>query len=98
MFIGREVFLIDQGKSRPSSPRDQAVIIRFYGDGIMREILVSDKMSAPSGLALDYINQRVYWTDVHMDHIESVDYNGRNRYAALAFKASLHYDIVQFAG
>uniref|UniRef100_X1YZB7 EGF-like domain-containing protein n=1 Tax=Capitella teleta TaxID=283909 RepID=X1YZB7_CAPTE len=77
--------------SRPSSPRDQAVIIRFYGDGIMREILVSDKMSAPSGLALDYINQRVYWTDVHMDHIESVDYNGRNRYAAVNIAQGRQY-------
>ena len=32
-----------------------------------------------SGLALDLITRRVYWSDILLDYIETVDYNGKNR-------------------
>ncbi len=54
-------------------------IQRAYMDGSSREYVVNDKIMAPMGLTLDYANQRIYWTDAHMNHIESVKYSGQDR-------------------
>lgn len=48
-------------------------------DGSMRQFLVTEKIVAPMGLTLDYVTQRVYWTDAHMNHIETIKYTGQDR-------------------
>ena len=58
-------------------------IERAYMDGSQRKVLVTKKLYNPQGLTLDYSNQRLYWTDVHMNQIETVTYDGNDRYGLL---------------
>lgn len=48
-------------------------------DGQNRTKLVDIKIVSPSGITLDLISKLVYWADHYLDHIEVVDYEGRNR-------------------
>ncbi len=63
-----------------SNSRYPTKIERAYMDGSRRFVLVSDKLVAPVGITVDLVGQRVYWSDSHMDHIETIDYFGQNRY------------------
>ena len=42
---------------------------RMGMDGSNRTVIVKDKISRPYGLALDYINHHIYWTDLMEKHI-----------------------------
>ncbi|KAK3804170.1 hypothetical protein RRG08_023533 [Elysia crispata] len=37
------------------------------------------KILQPQALTIDPVNQRLFWVDSHLDHLETVDYNGMNR-------------------
>ena len=50
-------------------------------DGSLVKTLVTDALYKASGIALDLVAQRVYWSDILLDYIETVDYNGQNRSA-----------------
>lgn len=54
-------------------------IERVFMDGSKRWDLGLNKILYPQGLTLDTVNQRVYWVDSQLDHLESVDYNGLKR-------------------
>ncbi|CAL1543756.1 unnamed protein product [Lymnaea stagnalis] len=70
------LFFADRGLKGPMmKPR----IERLFMDGSHRWDLGLNKILHPQGLALDLVNRRVYWVDSHLDHLESVDYNGQNR-------------------
>eukprot|EP00063_Salmo_salar_P032241 XP_014007076.1 PREDICTED: low-density lipoprotein receptor-related protein 1B-like [Salmo salar] len=45
-------------------------------DGSMRRILVEKNLRRPSGLAIDYFNQRLYWADTELSVIGSVRFDG----------------------
>ena len=51
----------------------------MYMDGTNRKYIISSDVSAPSGLAIDKIEQRLYWCDMHLDTIESSNLDGTNR-------------------
>lgn len=62
---------------------------------IYRQKLVSEGLHWPNGLALDYEENRLYWTDGGNKKIESCDLDGQNRKTIL--EAILHpYGIVVF--
>lgn len=42
-------------------------------------ILLSDDLSSPEGLAIDWISRNVYWTDSGMDRIEVSKLDGKQR-------------------
>ena len=42
-------------------------------------ILVEDAVYKASGLSLDLTTKRVFWSDILLDYIETVDYKGENR-------------------
>lgn len=48
-------------------------------DGTHRKYIISSDTTAPSGLAIDKIEQRLYWCDMALDRIESSDLDGTNR-------------------
>ena len=48
-------------------------------DGTALAPLVTDAVYKASGVALDLITKRVYWSDILLDYIETVDYDGKNR-------------------
>lgn len=63
-------------------------ILRYNLDGSYRRVLIDTKLQRPSGIALDPINRRIYWTDKSRDTVESSDYEGRGRY-----ESSPHYPV-----
>lgn len=43
------------------------------------EVLVKINLNTPDGIAVDWINRKLYWTDTGIDMIEAADFNGTNR-------------------
>ncbi|XP_078614306.1 low-density lipoprotein receptor-related protein 5-like [Branchiostoma floridae x Branchiostoma japonicum] len=64
--------------------------------GENRTVLVKDNLQRPSGMVVDYINDRylrLFWADTGLDVIESCDMNGGNRRLFYALSGTLFYDI-----
>lgn len=70
------MFYADLGNSGPGN---DARIERAFMDGSNRIDLKLSKILNPRGLTVDSINQRLFWVDSHLDHLETVDYHGLNR-------------------
>ncbi|XP_063283919.1 low-density lipoprotein receptor-related protein 8 [Pelobates fuscus] len=58
---------------------DPAKIEKAGLNGGDRQILVSDSIEWPNGIALDLLTRRLYWLDAKLHTISSVDFNGANR-------------------
>ena len=59
---------------------DNNRIMRARMDGTNLKPLVTEAVYKASGVALDLVNKRVYWSDILLDYIETVDYNGKKRH------------------
>ncbi|KAK7507961.1 hypothetical protein BaRGS_00000926, partial [Batillaria attramentaria] len=70
------LFYADLGNSGPGN---DARIERAFMDGSNRISLKLNKILNPRGLTVDSVNQRLFWVDSHLDHLETVDYSGLNR-------------------
>nr|XP_008195317.2 PREDICTED: LOW QUALITY PROTEIN: prolow-density lipoprotein receptor-related protein 1 [Tribolium castaneum] len=53
-------------------------------DGKNLKDFVEVNIDWPSGLTIDFVEKRLYWSDRHLRKIESVDFNGVNRRVELA--------------
>ena len=78
--LSRLLFYSDFGDRTDRHP---AGISRANLDGSNIRVIISKKLVGPQGLSLDYVNQKIYWTDRSLDRIEAADYNGQNRYVSL---------------
>lgn len=58
----------------------QSKLERAFMDGSNRFELVKSRLGTPTGITLDIITQRVYWSDSHFDTVETVTYSGLDRY------------------
>lgn len=58
----------------------QTKLERAFMDGSNRVELVKSRLGTPTGITLDIVNRRVYWSDSHFDTVETVTYSGLNRY------------------
>uniref|UniRef100_A0AAQ5Z5D7 Low-density lipoprotein receptor-related protein 2 n=1 Tax=Amphiprion ocellaris TaxID=80972 RepID=A0AAQ5Z5D7_AMPOC len=56
-----------------------AVIMRGFTDGSNAIPLVNTTLGWPYGLALDYVNDRLYWVDSLLDQIGHIDIEGTDR-------------------
>ena len=45
--------------------------------------VMTQGIQAPVGLALDYVNNKLYWSDAHLDHVQAVDYTLQNRFVLI---------------
>lgn len=52
---------------------------RAFMDGSNRVELVKNRLGAPTGITVDIITKRVYWSDSHFDTVETVTYSGLDR-------------------
>lgn len=54
-------------------------IVRAWMDGTHIRNIVSGSHNVywPNGLSVDEHQRKIYWTDAHLDHIMSSDFNGR---------------------
>ena len=57
----------------------QAKIERAWMDGSHRQVVVSKDIVWPNGIALDVVDQRLFWCDAKNDRIESVKVDGSDR-------------------
>ncbi|XP_076005374.1 pro-epidermal growth factor [Genypterus blacodes] len=62
----------------------QKTIARVDLMGGSKEILVSDGLETPEGLAIDWINRRMYWTDKGRATVDSSSLAGLNRQTILS--------------
>ncbi|CAK1544808.1 unnamed protein product [Leptosia nina] len=62
---------------------DSSQIIRANMDGTHSRSIVSEATYKASGIAVDIIARRVFWCDSLLDYIETVDYEGNNRFLVL---------------
>ena len=68
------LFYTDWGKFGTSGK-----IIRTTMAGSLKKVIIDKNLAQPSGLALDYEDQMLYWTDAVREKIERSDLNGDNR-------------------
>lgn len=68
------LFYTDWGKFGTSGK-----IIRVTMAGSLKKIIIDKNLAQPSGLAIDYEDQMLYWTDAVREKIERSDLNGQNR-------------------
>ncbi|KAI5717758.1 hypothetical protein M8J77_010754 [Diaphorina citri] len=62
---------------------DSNQILRTNMDGTMAMSIVSEAAYKASGVALDINAKRLFWCDNLLDYIETVDYEGKNRFLIL---------------
>lgn len=53
-------------------------------DGSDRMVLINMSLHWPNGLALDYDEQKLYWSDAHTDRIEVANADGSERRTLVA--------------
>lgn len=60
-------------------------ILRATMAGTFPEILIDKNISQPSGLAIDYDQEMIYWTDAVEEKIERAYLNGTSREVSIFF-------------
>ncbi|XP_062594617.1 low-density lipoprotein receptor-related protein 4-like, partial [Saccostrea cucullata] len=69
-------------------------ISRSYMDGKSQTYIATTNIGFPTGLAIDFNSNRLYWTDASKDHIEYSDLNGENRNVLTTDKDSFPMGII----
>ena len=64
-----------------SVPRIETALL----DGSERRVLVNDSVIWPTDIAIDYANDRLYWTDTKRKTIETINLQGRDRHIVKQF-------------
>lgn len=68
------LFFTDWGKFGTSGK-----IIKTTMAGSLKKVIIDKNLAQPSGLAIDYEDRKLYWTDAVREKIERSDLNGQNR-------------------
>ncbi|KAK9880927.1 hypothetical protein WA026_013260 [Henosepilachna vigintioctopunctata] len=68
------LFYTDWGKFGTSGK-----IMRTTMAGSLKTVIIDKNLAQPSGLAIDYDDEMLYWTDAVREKIERSDLNGKNR-------------------
>ncbi len=59
---------------------DSTRLVRATMSGTDVKALVTEAVYRASGLTLDLVTKRVFWCDILLDYIETVDYDGGKRH------------------
>ena len=62
---------------------DNDNIDRALMDGTQRTTIVSNYIYKATGIALDYVTQRIFWCDSQLDQIVVVNYDGQQRHTII---------------
>ena len=68
--VHRVMFWTDWGKQ---------IIAKAGMDGSNPQVIVHTNIEYPNGIAIDYHNSRLYWTDAKQAAIESIKLDGSDR-------------------
>lgn len=66
---------------------DGTQVLKANMDGTNAHAIVSEAAYRASGVAVDIISKRVFWCDSLLDYIETVDYDGKNRFLVIRGQA-----------
>ncbi|XP_060522093.1 prolow-density lipoprotein receptor-related protein 1 isoform X3 [Cylas formicarius] len=69
------MFWADWSSMNPENGR----IGTAFMDGSNQRIFLNDSVHWPSGLTIDSLNGRLYWTDKHLKTLQSINLNGKER-------------------
>ncbi|MED6276189.1 Low-density lipoprotein receptor- protein 2 [Characodon lateralis] len=58
---------------------DKAFIGRVGMDGTNKAAIVTTKIEWPNGITIDYTNDKLYWSDAHLNYIEFSNLDGHHR-------------------
>uniref|UniRef100_A0A803VR23 Low-density lipoprotein receptor-related protein 2 n=1 Tax=Ficedula albicollis TaxID=59894 RepID=A0A803VR23_FICAL len=75
---------------------DRAYIGRAGMDGKEKTVIISTKLEWPNGLTIDYTNDKLYWTDAHLNYIEYSDLDGHHRHTVYDGTLSHPFAITVF--
>ncbi|XP_061184425.1 low-density lipoprotein receptor-related protein 2-like [Saccostrea echinata] len=67
---------------------------RSYMDGTSKMYIATTNIGAPTGLAIDFTSNRLYWTDAIKNRIEYSDLNGGNRHVLTTDKDACPFGII----
>ncbi|CAB1435033.1 unnamed protein product, partial [Pleuronectes platessa] len=59
---------------------DKAFIGRVGMDGLNKAAIITTKIEWPNGITIDYTNDKLYWSDAHLNYIEFSDLDGKHRH------------------
>uniref|UniRef100_A0A3Q4H6C5 Low-density lipoprotein receptor-related protein 2 n=1 Tax=Neolamprologus brichardi TaxID=32507 RepID=A0A3Q4H6C5_NEOBR len=59
---------------------NKAFIGRVGMDGTNKSAIITTKIEWPNGITIDYTNDRLYWSDAHLNYIEHSDLDGQHRH------------------
>uniref|UniRef100_A0A3Q2Q3X8 Low-density lipoprotein receptor-related protein 2 n=1 Tax=Fundulus heteroclitus TaxID=8078 RepID=A0A3Q2Q3X8_FUNHE len=59
---------------------DKAFIGRVGMDGTNKAAIITTKIEWPNGITIDYTNDKLYWSDAHLNYIEYSDLDGQHRH------------------
>lgn len=66
-------------------------IERAFMDGSDRRAIITNELSRPVGITLDYSEQRIYWSDVDLYRLEYCNYDGSSRFIVETEASGLLY-------
>ena len=66
-------------------------IERSFMDGGDRRTIIDSDLSQPNGITIDYLAERIYWTDSYLDKIEYANYDGSGRMILETAESGLFY-------
>lgn len=79
----------------PSGPKIESA----WMNGVNRTVLVTTRISYPSGIAIDFrMNDRVYWCDPKVNLIESMNHDGSHRVMVHSMRINNPFSIDVFSG
>ena len=67
---------------------DEEIRRAKMGENPKVEVVANISVDTPDGIAVDWINQKLYWTDTGNDRIEVAEFDGTNRLELI--KTGLH--------
>uniref|UniRef100_A0A8C6WZR3 Low density lipoprotein receptor-related protein 1Bb n=1 Tax=Neogobius melanostomus TaxID=47308 RepID=A0A8C6WZR3_9GOBI len=62
-------------------------------DGSLRRVLLEKNLRRPTGLAIDFFNQRLYWADPELSHIGSMRFDGSDPLVTISDRHGKPYRI-----
>ena len=60
-------------------------------DGSSRRTIINSDLSQPNGITVDYLSEKIYWSDSDLDKIEFSNYDGTNRMVLETEESGLLY-------
>ena len=72
-------FDFDEGKIYWSDVISDTILRADVKNGSDVEVIIKEDLNTPEGIAVDWINKKLYWTDAGALRIEVADVNGGNR-------------------